>query len=331
MHAPLVSIVVPAYNSASFIGDCLDSVFAQDLSNYELIVVDDGSTDGTAAMVRDKCEKKIDYKLLQQPHSGPGRARNRGIEEATGRYLLFLDSDDSLCRQALSVCVSHLNANDLDAVLFEGTVIENNGLSLTNAKYYTGRPAHLHGQVLAGRDIFTESIQLDRYIEAPGMYMTRREVMAAHSFPEGCIYEDSVFTTELLLSRRFRRALCISDKLYQRRSRHGSITSRPLGPENHASLVAVYDRLTELAQSVTAPRVRRCLNQYRSIFLRESISCSTRVNVPFIRRAEVARRILADRELLGRPRLVRRCLFPHMGRRQPPWRAVARPARRSIP
>lgn len=304
-----VSIIVPAYNSAPFIGDCLESVMGQDFSDFELIVVDDGSSDATPEVVRAKCHGRIDYKLVQQPHSGPSCARNRGIRCSSGRYLLFLDSDDSLADNALSVCVSQLELHALDALLFEGVVVANEGIPLRNRKYYAGRPPHLHGRIVDGERIFAESVLLDRYIESAVMYMTRSEAMAGHFFPEGQLYEDSVFTTRLLLSGRLPRAMCISKRLYRRRSRRGSITSSPPRLVNHTSLVAVYEALTELAAGVTERRTRDCLHRYRRIFLTEAIACSTRVHVPYSRRLGVAREILADRELPGRLRLCVLCLL----------------------
>lgn len=87
----LVSVVIPAYNHGRYLGEAIASVLAQTCSPMEIIVVDDGSTDDTAAVAR-RFEPHIRY--VYQQHSGAAAARNHGVELATGEYLSFLDADD---------------------------------------------------------------------------------------------------------------------------------------------------------------------------------------------------------------------------------------------
>jgi glycosyltransferase involved in cell wall biosynthesis len=91
MSSPVVSVVIPAYNSARTLTRALSSVFSQTYGNYEVIVVDDGSTDDTEAVVRQYGERVI---LIRQENAGAGAARNRGCRAASGRLLAFLDADD---------------------------------------------------------------------------------------------------------------------------------------------------------------------------------------------------------------------------------------------
>lgn len=103
MTRPLVSIVMPAYNSAAYIAQALDSCLAQTYPHLEIIVVDDGSTDDTAAVVRQYGEA---VRLIQQANAGPGIARNRGIAAARGEFIKFLDADDRLYPQHLEQCMA---------------------------------------------------------------------------------------------------------------------------------------------------------------------------------------------------------------------------------
>ena len=90
---PLVSVVIPTYNRLAFLTEAVQTVLAQTFTDYELIVVDDGSTDRTAAMVQGVADPRVT--LVSLPHVGsPARARNAGIRRARGRYVAFLDSDD---------------------------------------------------------------------------------------------------------------------------------------------------------------------------------------------------------------------------------------------
>ncbi len=88
---PLVSVVIPTYNQPVFLREALDSVFAQSFKDYEIIVVNDGSTDDTAEQLKQYGDR---IRLVTQENQGIGRARNRGMDEAVGRYIAFLDHDD---------------------------------------------------------------------------------------------------------------------------------------------------------------------------------------------------------------------------------------------
>lgn len=88
---PLFSVVVPTYNRAGFIAQTLNSVLHQEFTDYELIVVDDGSCDGTAEVLKDYCDSIL---YIRQHNQGPGAARNLGIKQSRGEYVAFLDSDD---------------------------------------------------------------------------------------------------------------------------------------------------------------------------------------------------------------------------------------------
>lgn len=87
-----ISVVIPCYNAESFIGEAIESVLAQSIPVREVIVVDDGSTDDSAKIIRGLRSPVV--QLIQQPNQGESIARNRGIEEATGEWIAFLDADD---------------------------------------------------------------------------------------------------------------------------------------------------------------------------------------------------------------------------------------------
>lgn len=109
MENPLVSVVIPTFNSERDIGDAIDSVLAQSYSNIEIIVVDDGSTDDTVDIVRGY--KRV--RLFQQANQGSAVARNLGIWNATGDYVAFLDSDDVWWSRKIEVQVAELRRTGL--------------------------------------------------------------------------------------------------------------------------------------------------------------------------------------------------------------------------
>lgn len=88
-----VSVIIPAYNEEQFIGECLNTLLSQSYRNLEIIVVDDGSTDGTLKIIKNFKLKILNLKLLHQKHKGPGLARNLGASFAKGEILIFVDAD----------------------------------------------------------------------------------------------------------------------------------------------------------------------------------------------------------------------------------------------
>jgi len=123
--APLVSVVIPAYNAGDTIKRSIQSALDQTYASREIIIVDDGSTDQTLAVARE-CGSRIE--VLEQPHHGPAVARNAGISRARGELVAFLDSDDYWRPAFLGACVDALGrSSSLVAVSTAGEVIDRNG------------------------------------------------------------------------------------------------------------------------------------------------------------------------------------------------------------
>ena len=112
------SVVVPAYNSAAFIRKCIDSVLGQSCPHFELILVDDGSTDDTQEICRTYARNDPRVKVIHKENGGHTSARNEGLKNAEGEYVLFLDSDDWLAPQTLELCQNEISACEPDVVFF---------------------------------------------------------------------------------------------------------------------------------------------------------------------------------------------------------------------
>jgi glycosyltransferase involved in cell wall biosynthesis len=109
MHKPLVSVITPSYNRAHTIQRAIDSVLAQTYDDWEHIIIDDGSTDDTASIVKANADKRITY--LQQQNGGPSKARNYGIAHATGEWIMHLDSDDELLPRCIETMMEGASKN----------------------------------------------------------------------------------------------------------------------------------------------------------------------------------------------------------------------------
>lgn len=108
-----VSIIVPVYNVAPYLRDCLDSLLAQRFEDFEVLLVDDGSTDGSGPLCDELAEKDSRVVVLHQKNGGVCSARNRGLEEARGEFLVFVDADDLVTEDYLE----HLMESDADMVV----------------------------------------------------------------------------------------------------------------------------------------------------------------------------------------------------------------------
>ena len=115
-YNPLVSIILPTYNRASFLPEAFEAIKKQSFEDWELIVVDDGSTDNTRELVKDfasHVSQKVQY--IYQKNQGPAAARNKGLNYAKGKYIAFYDSDDIWLPNYLNVCICALeNYKEID-------------------------------------------------------------------------------------------------------------------------------------------------------------------------------------------------------------------------
>jgi glycosyltransferase involved in cell wall biosynthesis len=127
MTKPFYSVIIPAYNALETLEDCLESVWDQSFSDYEIILVNDGSEDDTADWANTWAEEKpgLRFSLLVQENKGLGAARNRGIEHASGKFCALLDADDLWHPEKLASCYSFLKAAPETAVLYHA--VENFG------------------------------------------------------------------------------------------------------------------------------------------------------------------------------------------------------------
>ena len=151
-----MSVIIPAYNCAGILSDTIDSVLKQTYGNIEIIVVDDGSTDGTGKVAEGYLESgKV--RCYQQENGGPGAARNRGIQAARGEFLAFLDADDYLMDDSIEKRMALLaEVGDLELVYSNYITSWSNGEVTTrfnrtyHEKYRSLCRAYVHGEVFEG-------------------------------------------------------------------------------------------------------------------------------------------------------------------------------------
>lgn len=160
-----ISIVIPAYNAGKFLRDCLDSVLSQSFTDWDCIVVSDGSTDDTSSIVRQYASRDSRFHLVEQDNAGAFAARLRGVDESTSPWVTFVDSDDTIDEVYLEKLHSLCN-EDTDIVLSLPAHLKilERRLSIETYRFKTiiGHPIHsaLHGRIYR-KALF---IKVDRYL-----------------------------------------------------------------------------------------------------------------------------------------------------------------------
>lgn len=215
------SIVIPVYNVEPYLRECLDSVLNQSYADWEVVCVNDGSTDGSTAILEEYALKDVRFNIITQPNGGLSAARNTGIKEAKGDYILFLDSDDWLEHDALQVLSEHLKGEDMLCFsgkrFFEETNSFNPADELPENGYDSGM-AYYNENALLHRDFAFVCVVLRAYKRA---FLVENNLR----FKEGIFHEDNLFTPMACFYAKSVRV--INANLYVYRVRANSITTTP--------------------------------------------------------------------------------------------------------
>lgn len=192
-----VFIIVPAYNVEEYIANCLTSLLNQSYNDICIIVVDDGSTDGTAEIAASYAMRDSRIKLIQQKNSGAAIARNSGLKAVQGEFIMFVDADDMLAPYTVEQNICFLIDNDeLDWISFPVRRMRNDGKPLHLNKSFSG--------------FFPKEDRLVHRADFIPMYFEgllselccgsifRRASIADISFPAGEYYEDSFYFTDVI-------------------------------------------------------------------------------------------------------------------------------------
>ena len=269
MIMPRVSVIIPVYNAEKYLRACLDSVVKQTLKDIEVICVDDGSADGSAAILAERAAKDARVRVLTQANAGQGAARNRGLEMARGEYVYFMDADDELGeRDALSRLAAEMDRGRLDVLFFDAETRVDEGVRFRNgrirAEDYIRR--HDYPGVSDGREMLAAFLGNREYTVSPCLMMLRRSLVEAAGlrFPEERLfYEDNIFMSQVMLAAK--RAGHRPWRLYVRKVHEGStVTSAPTPRHLRGCLACYIDADALVARGGWDRRTRRLLKDRRT-------------------------------------------------------------------
>lgn len=236
--APTVSIVVAVYNVRDYIGEAIASLQAQSFGDFEALVIDDGSTDGSGAVARGAWGDDPRFRLIQQENRGLSGARNVGLAEARGEFVAFLDGDDAYVPATLEAL--------LGALRREGTDWAASAITLTYPDGSDVVHAAIHGaEVVSAPQTFnlSDATLASRIFPSAWNKLYRRSVWADLRFPEGSWFEDhEAFWAFAAISPRL---AYVPQPLYRhRRDRAGQITGTD--SDRVFEQFAVLDRLRRM-------------------------------------------------------------------------------------
>ena len=234
MAAPRVSVVVPFYNNAETLADCLTSIADQTMNDLEVFMVDDGSTDTSAEIARAQAAADPRFTLVQVPHGGsPGYTRNRGIERATGEFLAFVDADDMIPPSAYEILLHTLEKSGSD-------IVSGNVLRMGQDGY---KQSGLHAQAIKTRAIGTHITRTPSLLYDISVWnkLFRKKFWddSELRFPEGVVWEDlQLMTRAHVLARSVD---VVTDVIYYWRQRgQGQLSIT----QSRTNIVNLRDRIT---------------------------------------------------------------------------------------
>lgn len=230
----MISVIVPVYNVETYLEECLDSIQNQTYTDLEVILVNDGSTDGSQAICERYCQTDKRFRLMNQTNQGLSAARNKGVEISTGEYIVFVDSDDIIKTNYLEKLMQYMT-EDVDIVecIFtvkkmefldeniETTTIIFEGDSNEAVKFF---PSH--------------TLNVNAVTK-----LYRREIVEAVPYIDGVIFEDVYCGIGML--KYIRKIIKIDYKGYYYRQRQASIMHRTFTPKN-LDIFTVSDKLLEM-------------------------------------------------------------------------------------
>jgi glycosyltransferase involved in cell wall biosynthesis len=257
------SIVIPVYNVESYLEECVESVLTQGFDAIEIILVNDGSKDTSGKICDEFAKKDSRVQVIHKANGGLSSARNAGIAAASGKYILFLDSDDYYCQGALSILSQWLKSSGADCIAF-GCKPFSDGAPVV---YSYHREKTQFGIAKTGVELVAEMMAYDELHVNAGLYAIKRSFLleTGLSFYDRIIHEDELFS--FLLFLHCDSMLVIADQLYFRRCRGGSIMNTRKYQEVFLGLVTTYREICRFMNDRDAIDIKRvCKSRLRVIF-----------------------------------------------------------------
>ncbi|MDO4834101.1 MAG: glycosyltransferase [Bacillota bacterium] len=257
---PKITIIIPAYNVEKYIAESVDSVLAQTYSDWEMVAVNDASTDNTLDLLKEITENDERVTIVNCPENkGVGHARNVGLDIAKGEFVQFLDSDDWLLPETFEILLKQIEKEHADMVLFEGEIFYDvpEDSELHNSKkdsFYRWKNEYV--KPVSGLDFFARAATNGDWRESVCLTLFNAKAIRNIRFIEGIVHEDDIFSVKAILNAK---CICvIKGGFYQRRIREDSIMT------NKSKLPSAEGRLRNIIELRKIEGEYRCDNNVKS-------------------------------------------------------------------
>jgi len=246
---PKVSVIIPVYNTELYIEETLQSIINQTFNEIEIIVINDGSTDNSLAVINNIASLDLRIRVFSQLNKGLSETRNTGIELALGEYIYFMDSDDLLENDALEKCYYHCNDNHLDFTFFDAEIFydKRDNTNLLNINY--NRSGMIRGNVFINLEIFKNLVKKNLFRASACLIFTNLNFLKKNNlrFYPGILHEDELFTPILFIEADL--IGYIPEPLFKRRVRSGSIMTNKFSMQNISGYFIVAKQLLNHIQN----------------------------------------------------------------------------------
>ena len=219
-----ISVVMPCYNVEDYVEETLQSLFTQTFQDFEIICIDDGSTDGTLAVLERIGRERKNMRVIPETNHRQGYERNKGIELSVGKYIYYMDSDDLLAENCFEVIYHYAEKKQLDLLFFEAdSFYETEQLEKDFPQYKTlYHRKKEYTEDYTGEELYTVLRANGDMMVSPCLQLVRRDFLMKENirFPELPLMEDNLYSFYCTLAAK--KAGCITDRLYHRRVRASS-------------------------------------------------------------------------------------------------------------
>lgn len=262
-----VSIIVPIYNVAKYLEECLDSLLKQDFHNLEIICVNDGSPDNSAKILQKYSELDERIRVITQENQGQASARNAGIADATGDYILMVDGDDMLEPNAVSSLVYNAVTTNAEMVYFDARILYMDEEEIDESKkidfyYQRSKSYGLH----EGKEMFAQMVQNEDYCDSACLLLIDREWMQKEglAFCPGILHEDCLFWVQAMIMAP--HVMHINERFYIYRVRANSTMTKEMGAANVYGKMVCFKHFMEMLESEELTRSQeRALRKFSHV------------------------------------------------------------------
>ena len=242
-YSQLVSVVIPVYNVEKYLNECVDSVLKQTYTDYEIILVDDGSTDNSGLICDEYLNISDKIRVIHQQNGGLSAARNTGLKAAKGEYVYFLDSDDYIEDCTLEHLIALAEDEIADVVFFDGYVFFDECEEDDSVSRYIRKEKYSPKN---GREMLFKLLHNDEYRTAVPLMLFRKQFLDKYDlwFLNGIIHEDELFT--FLVYNADGLVCHCHEQLYARRVRPASIMTASGAMRRYDSMIQIYFVLSDM-------------------------------------------------------------------------------------